>query len=215
MKKTFITIIATTIVLLIAQNMGINVDQPTEALDVDGNIKLTGAVKFADGSQQSSAPASMPAGVIMPYLGNIPPVGWLLCHGQEVSRTEYEDLFSILLITYGVGDQITTFNLPDLRGRMLLGLDNMGGISADRVESEQADVLGGSAGEEMHELTVDEMPTHNHSFVAVIGGGHGDAGSGLYTDYQDLEESNTNYSGNSQPHNNMPPYLAVNYIIKY
>ncbi|MED5475816.1 MAG: hypothetical protein VX770_07290, partial [Candidatus Neomarinimicrobiota bacterium] len=67
MKKTFITIIATTIVLLIAQNMGINVDQPTEALDVDGNIKLTGAVKFADGSQQESAPASMPAGVMLQY----------------------------------------------------------------------------------------------------------------------------------------------------
>ena len=50
MKKTLITIIATTIVLLISQNMGINVDEPTEALDVDGNIKLTGAVKFADGS---------------------------------------------------------------------------------------------------------------------------------------------------------------------
>ena len=184
-------------------------------LEVDGDLKVSGNVVFQDETSINTAPTLLPHGVIVPYAGINPPEGWLLCHGQEVSRTEYSDLFSVLLITYGVGDQITTFNLPDLRGRMLLGLDNMGGISADRVESEQADVLGGSAGEEMHELTVDEMPTHNHSFVAVIGGGHGDAGSGLYTDYQDLEESNTNYSGNSQPHNNMPPYLAVNYIIKY
>ena len=76
MKKTLITIITTSIVLLIAQNMGINVDEPTEALDVDGNIKLTGAVKFADGSQQESAPASMPVGVMLQYAAETPPNGW-------------------------------------------------------------------------------------------------------------------------------------------
>jgi hypothetical protein len=84
MKKTFITIIATTIVILIAQNMGINVDQPTEALDVDGNIKLTGAVKYADGSQQESAPASMPAGVKCFNMQlKLLPNGWLLKYPEK------------------------------------------------------------------------------------------------------------------------------------
>ena len=216
MKKTFITIIATTIVLLIAQNMGINVDQPTEALDIDGNIKLTGAVKFADGSQQESAPASMPAGVMLQYAAETPPNGWLLCDGSEVSREDYSQLFALISTTYGEGDGSTTFNLPDLRGRMVIGLDNMGGNSADRVVNEQADVLGGSAGEEMHELTVDEMPSHGHSISTMIN--HSGNTNGILRSNAEVQQNgsyNTNNAGNSQPHNNMPPYLTVNYIIKY
>ena len=214
MKKTFITIIATTIVLLIAQNMGINVDQPTEALDVDGNIKLTGAVKFADGSQQESAPASMPAGLILQYAAETPPNGWLLCDGSEVFREDYSQLFALISTTYGEGDGATTFNLPDFRGRMAIGLDNMGGTSADRVVNAEADALGGSDGEEMHQLTVDEIPSHNHT----VSGATNTSGSPMNISMMGIginQSKSTNSSGLDQPHNNMPPYLAVNYIIKY
>ena len=181
-------------------------------LEVDGNLKLQGDLIFQDETLINTAP-SLPPGVIMPYAGSNPPQGWLLCNGQEVSRTEYEDLFSILLITYGFGDQITTFNLPDLRGRMLLGADNMGGSSAGNIESDQGSIIGGKAGQEMHQLTVDEMPSHNHYLqnqygsngFNQVGIGGSNVADGIYT----------NHTGGSQPHNNMPPYLTVNYIIKY
>ena len=73
-------------------------------------------------------------GAIMAYAGASAPSGWLLCNGAAINRTTYATLFSIIGETYGVGNGNTTFNLPDLRGRFPLGLDNMGGgTSADRV----------------------------------------------------------------------------------
>lgn len=59
----------------------------------------------------------VPAGCIMAYAGATAPDGWLLCHGQAVSRKDYGDLFAAIGIAYGQGDGATSFNLPDLRGR--------------------------------------------------------------------------------------------------
>ena len=180
-------------------------------LEVDGDLKVTGSVVFQDETSINTA-SSLPPGVIMPYLGEVAPSGWLLCHGQEVSRTEYSDLFSLLLITYGVGDQINTFNLPDLRGRMLLGADNMGGVNAEIVTDEQADVLGGKGGDEMTTLTIEQIPPHTHQQ------------SSSDTDVQCSSNCGPRLSGiggvidqgeEASPHNNMPPFMTVNYIIKY
>lgn len=139
------------------------------------------------------------------------PSGWLLCYGQAVSRTTYANLFTVIGTTFGVGDGSTTFNLPDFRGRMPLGQDDMGGASANRVTNAQADTIGGSAGAETHTLTVGEMPAHSHTTQNYVlpsgggtlsgGGGYGNAGSG------------TNSAGSGGAHNNMPPYLAINFII--
>ena len=60
----------------------------------------------------------VPAGCIMPYAGATAPDGWLFCHGQAVSRSDYADLFIAIGTAYGAGDGSTTFNLPDLRGRV-------------------------------------------------------------------------------------------------
>jgi microcystin-dependent protein len=98
---------------------------------------------------------------------------------------------------------------------MAIGLDNMGGTSVDRVENEQADILGGSAGEEMHQLTVDEMPSHNHSFLHHRADGVIGNQAIKWLNNDDANLFSTNNSGDSQPHNNMPPFLAVNYIIKF
>lgn len=73
--------------------------------------------------------ASLP-GVVLPYAGASAPGGFLLCYGQAIDRTAYGALFGVIGTTYGVGNGTTTFNVPDLRGRVPAGLDNMGGASA-------------------------------------------------------------------------------------
>ena len=81
------------------------------------------------------------------------PSGWLLCYGQAISRTTYDILFTAIGTTYGAGDGSSTFNLPDLRGRTIVGLDNMGGSQADRLTTPYTpnrNTLGGGVGEETH-----------------------------------------------------------------
>lgn len=96
----------------------------------------------------------VPAGCVMPFAGATPPDGWLLCYGQAVSRTSYSDLFAAIGTTYGAGDGSTTFNLPDLRGRVAAGKDDMGGSAAGRLTSAVSGAtLGASGGEQSHTLS--------------------------------------------------------------
>jgi len=76
---------------------------------------------------------------------SIPPQ-WYACYGQAVSRTAYAAAFSVLGTTWGVGDGSTTFNLPDFRGRLGAGLDNMGGVAANRITSGVCGVPGATLG---------------------------------------------------------------------
>lgn len=71
-------------------------------------------------------------GLVLPFAGSASPVGWLLCQGQAVSRTTYAGLFEVIGITYGAGNGTTTFNVPDLRGEFVRGLDAGRGIDPDR-----------------------------------------------------------------------------------
>lgn len=109
-------------------------------------------------------------GMIFDYAGSSAPTGYLLCYGQAVSRTTYAALFAILSTTYGVGDGSTTFNIPDLRGRVVAGKDDMGGSSANRLTDQtdglNGDTLGDTGGAETHTLTEAQMPSHTHSFSA-------------------------------------------------
>ena len=182
-------------------------------LEVEGDLKLQGDLIFQDESAMTTAAEKLPAGIIFPFAGQSAPDGYLICAGQEVSRVEYAELFEVIGELYGSGDGETTFNLPDLRGRMPLGKDNMNEQAANRVGNMQADSLGGAAGEENHQLTVDEMPSHTHLSA-------GDGTSGSYTsrghgNYTNPYGGETGASGENQPHNNMPPYLTLNYLIKY
>jgi microcystin-dependent protein len=72
-------------------------------------------------------------GLVLPFGGNTSPNGWLLCHGQAVSRNDFAGLFEVVGTTFGIGDGSTTFNVPDLRGRVAAGKDNMGGTAANRL----------------------------------------------------------------------------------
>jgi microcystin-dependent protein len=103
----------------------------------------------------------MPTGAVIPYAGSAAPTGWLLCDGGSsgISRTTYAALFAVIGTTYGSGDGSTTFNVPDLRGRVPAGKDNMGGIAANRLSASVSGVtgttLGASGGSQ-------SLTSHNH-----------------------------------------------------
>lgn len=157
---------------------------------------------------------AVPTGSMFQWLTDTAPTGYLLCYGQAISRTTYTTLFGIIGTTFGVGDGSTTFNLPDLRGRIPLGQDDMGGSSANRVTNAQADTLGGVEGAETHTLITSEMPAHTHSYEY---GGGGSAGASFpVRDHNNpvTAPNPTGSTGGDGAHNNMQPYITVNYIVK-
>lgn len=107
--------------------------------------------------------ATVPIGGAMLYFGAVAPLKWVLANGQAIDRDDYAELFSLFGTTHGAGDGSTTFNVPDMRGRFPLGLDNMGGTSANRVTDAAADSLGGSGGVESVTLSGSQIPSHLHS----------------------------------------------------
>jgi microcystin-dependent protein len=195
------------------------------AVALDANDLISGRiVEFVyDGSNfqlvSAGAGSSEVTGVIKLFAGVTVPSGFLLCYGQAISRTTYASLFASIGTNFGDGDGSTTFNLPDLRGRFPLGKDNMGGTAANRVTSDSTDganavLLGGTGGEETHQLTLLQMPAHHHD---VDSNQIGDGGSSRYT-FEALGDGATLFqsrdTGGDDPHSTMPPWLALNYIIK-
>jgi len=173
------------------------------ALDANGNLKDSG------GSIVSVAP---PVGSITMYGGSSAPTGWLYCNGQNVSRATFANLFSAIGETFGAGDGSSTFSLPDLRDRFPLGDNSNGGADASRVDNFNTNV-GDSGGEDEHQLTEAEMPSHNHSFS--YSDSSSSSGSFMGGDDNSTNRTQTtNTKGSDAAHNNMPPFLAVSFIIK-
>lgn len=119
----------------------------------------------------------VPPGVIAAYGGETPPNGWLLCDGSEVSRTMFDRLFTRIGVAHGVGDGISTFNLPDLRGRFVRGVDAGAGRDPDAALREAADV-GGNEGDSVGSVQHDGFQGHFHVFegthIPYSGGGGSD-----------------------------------------
>lgn len=161
----------------------------------------------------------MAVGVIVPYTGLDEPNGWLRCDGRAVSRTRFNRLFEMINIRYGAGDGSTTFNLPDFRGKTFIATNDAtlpNGQSADVNLSERTYIE--VDGEERHILTISELPVHNHTGITDDGpnlggdpGGTGGTGGGG-THTHTISVDNT---GDNIPHNNLQPYLATHFLIKY
>ena len=134
-----------------------------------------------------SSDAAFTSGMLMPFAGTSAPTGWLLAYGQAVSRSTYSSLFTAIGTTYGSGDGSSTFNLPDLRGRVAAGKDDMGGSAAGVITSSQSNsddaitgaTLGDTGGDEVQDLQETHLPSHTHTVNSVTvfgwkGGGSGD-----------------------------------------
>ena len=165
----------------------------------------------------------VPVGVIFDYAGVTAPSGWLFPYGQAVSRTTYSALFSVLGTTYGVGDSTTTFNLPDFRGRVAAGQDDMGGTSANRLTGLSGglngDTLGATGGLETHTLVELEIPAHTHTAGPQTAryGANGQSYSSWMPAAGDSDRNSvtltTNATGGGGAHNNVQPTIIVNKII--
>jgi len=207
---------------------------------LDDNNRAVGTDHIKDNSvtaaKLDSAAVSvlMPTASLMPYAGSSAPTGYLLCDGAAISRTTYSSLFGIVGTTYGVGDGSTTFNIPDLRGRVIAGLDiNTGGF-ADRLTTGSAANINGQAlganngnpgdtgrgtnGAQEHLLTSAEsgLPDHTHK-IAQQSNGNFDTGT-FNNILTGSSLSTTGVVGGAQDassaHNNVQPTIILNYIIK-
>lgn len=162
------------------------------------------------------ADSALPPGVVMPYAAATAPTGWLLCYGQAVSRATYAALFDVIGTTYGAGNGSTTFNLPDMRGRVPAGKDNMGGVAANRLTT-IANNLGTAGGAEEHTLTVGQMPSHSHA-IRFKNAGTAGSGSGLMRSNAGSDDGGSqafaDATGTGGAHNNVQPSLVLSYIIK-
>jgi microcystin-dependent protein len=137
-------------------------------LDGDGDLTVPNDITL-EGNGTSAFGLFVPTGTVLDFAGSTAPNGYLLCYGQAVSRTTYAALFDVIGTAFGTGDGATTFNLPDYRGRVSAGLDNMGGTAANRLTGLSGGVdgatLGNVGGAQSHTLVTAQMPPHNHTFT--------------------------------------------------
>ena len=121
----------------------------------NGTVSVVGDVTVGGTMTQGSVVARLaPSGSIIGFGGSSAPTGWLLCDGSAVSRSTYSDLFSAIGTTYGTGNGSTTFNVPNLKGRMPVGLD---------AAQTEFDALAEAGGVKTHALAIGEMPAHAHT----------------------------------------------------
>ncbi len=179
-------------------------------------------VSFTDGDIISAAQVNAnfaelnsriaPVGSIMPFAGPVSkvPVGWMICDGAPVSRSTYSDLFNVIDSSWGNGDGSTTFNLPDLRGTFLRGVDGGSGKDPDagtRINP------NGITGDAVGSFQIDELKSHLHysSTTNGYGGGYETGFGAAGIDYGVQAPPTTSFGGSET----RPKNAAVNFIIKY
>lgn len=210
--------------------------RPMQASLPMGGNKITGLAAATDAGDAvtfGQSQAAIAPGVINMFGGSQAPSGSLLCNGAAYSRTAYPALFAAIGTTYGAGDGATTFNVPNLQGRVPVGAGTGYG-------------LGSTGGAATVALTEAQMPAHAHAGTTSAVGDHahsnglgsggllavnvGFGGIGLSTAGTSYTWTHailttgeagahshtiqTDTRGSGQAHNNMQPYVVINYIIK-
>ncbi len=167
-------------------------------------------------------------GQILMFGGSFAPAGWMICQGQTLPISENETLFQLIGTTYG-GDGQSTFNLPDLQGRVPIHMGTGSGLSTYQI--------GQNAGTESVTLTSQQIPAHNHLALTFTGAPGGNSKSITTSTYfadqaatvpgggsvfvygagggtqQTMASSIVGGAGGSQPHENIQPILTVTYVI--
>jgi microcystin-dependent protein/phage baseplate assembly protein W len=207
----------------------------------DGLLRMVSglATDFVDGTNTcrdlavAIAALLLPTGTVLDFAGVIAPSGFLIADGSAVDRILFAGLFAVIGTAFGAGDGSTTFNLPDCRGRAAVGAGQGGGLT-DRI-------LAAAGGEESHPLTIAELASHTHIQNAHThiqnahrhdlvmnaqgstpgGGALGPvSGAGPWSSTTTVTPTNQNTTATNQnagsgtAHNNMPPFIALNKIIK-
>lgn len=230
---------------IVASEMNVNFGAvKTFVEDLSAGTNIDSGAITSDKLANATIQFLSPTGVVSPFAGSAAPAGWLLCDGAAVSRITYATLFGLVGTTYGAGDGTTTFNLPNLKGRVPVGRDSA---------QTEFDVLGETGGAKTHSLSINQLPAHQHSIdhdhtsFTITGGTHNhtfqnadnapynvingaDAPGLLVVSYTttnvggDGGHSHTvdvpAFTGTSAPvgtgaaHNILQPYIVLNYIIK-
>lgn len=209
----------------------------TELVNRDGSVAMTGGLTLPGNPSSPSqaarkqyvddaVAAALPVATIIPWAGAVSvPAGYLLCDGTSYLQATYPNLYAAILLTYSVAPHQTvvagSFRVPDLRGRTIHGLDNMGGADAGRLSS--LNTLGTPGGAETHTLQTSEIPNHTHNYddyyknnaPISLSGGFGYVGMDYNSAYGMTTRTSANQNGGGGgAHNNMSPNMVLNYLIK-
>lgn len=144
---------------------------------------------------------AVPAGTVIMYGSNTAPNGYIACNGAAISRTTYASLFNVIGTTFGAGNGSTTFNLPDFNNRFAYGSNGSN--------------LGSKGGEATHTLTINEMPSHTHTMNTLNVTAYDKTYKSGSLAQGTLSPVQSSATGGNQPHNNIPPYTAIRFYIKY
>lgn len=208
---------------------GMRADLPMGGNKITNVAPGTDPTDVATVSQIASS-TGVPIGAVIDYWGATPPEGYLFAAGQEISRSTYADLFAVIGTAAGAGNGSTTFNVPDYRGRVGAGKENMATPATTRLNTLSSSTLGATGGAQTHTLTEAQMPAHDHT---VTDPGHTHTG-GAVTGSENVQDGgipidtassgNTGSSttgitldsaGSGEAHNNVQPTIICNKIIRF
>lgn len=200
-------------------------DHPPVAAVAMNAQKITGQANgttATDSAAFGQLSAFMPTGAVIPFAASAAPsAAWLLCDGSAVSRTTQAALFGVIATTYGVGDGTTTFNLPDMRGRMPAGFAASGG-NADVATLGLNDGVAAANRRPKHNSSITD-PQHGHTFTGGAplvfvntGGDTAFPGAGTNSTNRNMNTAATGITAGPSGTNpiDTPAYLVLNYLIK-
>ena len=183
--------------------------------DVHVSSKVCASAFYGDGVNISGL---LPPGVIVPYGVTAAPTGFLLCNGQAVSRTTYSALFAVVSSLYGDGDESSTFNVPDLRGRFLAGWDAGTDALTSTAGASGSMIVGASiantGGLQAVQLSIAEIPAHTHTIWSRWNQHAGNPQSPPPYEVNAALDSDSGSTGGDGAHSNIPPSMILNFIIK-